>query len=118
MNGGARHRSSNPDSCARIATCTRLLIPSSTSSRDTCVFTVGLGHAVTAAGLSFEVQSGGAFEVDATVEQVGRAAAAAGQVLVELRDGEAGLEDLSFSLTSNPAALPFADRVPWCGVRR
>ena len=44
---------------------------------------------------------GGGITVDATAEQVGRLAAASGQVLLELRDGgAAGLEDLFFSLTS------------------
>ncbi len=40
--------------------------------------------------------------VAATPEQVGRVAAAAQQVLVELRDGDgADLEDLFFTLTSD-----------------
>ena len=39
--------------------------------------------------------------MDATAEQVGRAAAAAGQVLVELRAADgAGLEELFFTLTA------------------
>jgi ABC-2 type transport system ATP-binding protein len=61
----------------------------------------GLNGALTAAGLDLEPLPGGGFRVDATAEQVGRAAAAAGQVLLELRDSDgAGLEDLFFQLTS------------------
>ena len=51
-----------------------------------------------------------AITVDATAEQVGRIAAASGQVLLELRDGGAGgLEDLFFTLTA-PGADQSASR--------
>ena len=54
-----------------------------------------------AAGHQVERRSDGAITVDATPEQVGRIAAASGQVLLELRDGGAGgLEDLFFTLTA------------------
>jgi ABC-2 type transport system ATP-binding protein len=59
-----------------------------------------LAGALRAAGHQIRPE-GGALTVDATAEQVGRIAASAGQVLLELRDGGAGgLEDLFFSLTS------------------
>jgi ABC-2 type transport system ATP-binding protein len=66
---------------------------------------VGLARALAAAGLSFTAIGDGGARVDAPAEDVGRAAAQAGQVLLELRpvDG-AGLEDLFFQLTSTPAA--------------
>jgi ABC-2 type transport system ATP-binding protein len=61
----------------------------------------GLLRTLTAAGLDAEPQRDGVVRVDATTEQVGRAAAAAGQVLLELRGSDgAGLEDLFFQLTS------------------
>ncbi len=60
-----------------------------------------LNTALTVAGLSIEPLLDGGFRVDATAEAVGRAAAAAGQVLLELRESDsAGLEDLFFQLTS------------------
>jgi ABC-2 type transport system ATP-binding protein len=60
-----------------------------------------LAGALTAAGLAITPLPDGAFTVDATAEQVGRAAAAAGQVLVELRAADgAGLEELFFTLTA------------------
>jgi ABC-2 type transport system ATP-binding protein len=65
----------------------------------------GLRHALAAAGLQAEPLPEGAFRVDANAEQVGRAAAAAGQILVELRESDgAGLEELFFQLTTTPAA--------------
>ncbi|MEU4603267.1 ATP-binding cassette domain-containing protein [Kribbella sp. NPDC023972] len=65
---------------------------------------IGLNQALTAAGLHLEPMLDGSLRVDATAEQVGRAAAAAGQILLELRESDgAGLEDLFFQLTS-PAA--------------
>jgi ABC-2 type transport system ATP-binding protein len=65
----------------------------------------GLRAALTAAGLQVEPAQDGALRVDATAEQVGRAAAAAGQILLELRQSDgAGLEDLFFQLTATPAA--------------
>jgi ABC-2 type transport system ATP-binding protein len=64
-----------------------------------------LNEALTAAGLSLEPLQDGALRVDATAERVGRAAAAAGQILIELRESDgAGLEELFFQLTS-PAAI-------------
>jgi ABC-2 type transport system ATP-binding protein len=66
---------------------------------------VGLNQALTAAGLNLEPLYDGALRVDATAEQVGRAAAAAGQVLLELRESDgAGLEELFFQLTTPLAA--------------
>ncbi|MET0965551.1 MAG: ATP-binding cassette domain-containing protein, partial [Nakamurella sp.] len=57
------------------------------------------------AGYSVEVGSNNVLSVDASAEQIGRLAAASGQVLLELRDaGTAGLEDLFFSLTSGGTA--------------
>jgi ABC-2 type transport system ATP-binding protein len=54
------------------------------------------------AGHRVEPDQRGGLTVDAAAEQVGRLAAASGQVLLELRDGSAaGLEDLFFSLTSH-----------------
>jgi len=61
----------------------------------------GLGTALASSGLAVTPLPDGAFSVDATPEQVGRAAAAAGQVLLELRAADgAGLEELFFTLTS------------------
>ena len=62
-----------------------------------------LETALTAAGLTFTRGSDGAALVEAEAEAVGRAAAAAGVVLLELRPAEsAGLEELFFSLTRAP----------------
>ncbi|MEP6563236.1 MAG: ATP-binding cassette domain-containing protein [Nakamurella sp.] len=67
--------------------------------------TSALAQALIAAGLSVDRADNGSLTVQAKAEQVGRVAAAAGQVLLELRDGgAAGLEDLFFSLTSPAAA--------------
>ena len=53
------------------------------------------------AGLSAETTDDGALRVQATAEQVGRTAAAAGQILIELREHDSSsLEDLFFELTS------------------
>ena len=69
---------------------------------------LGLTEALTAAGLTLEPLHDGTLRVDAAAEQVGRAAAAAGQILLELRENDgAGLEDLFFQLTS-PAPAQFA----------
>ncbi|MGW6278867.1 ABC transporter ATP-binding protein [Kribbella sp. NPDC055071] len=66
---------------------------------------IGLNQALTAAGLNLEPLADGSLRVDATAEQVGRAAAAVGQILIELRQSDgAGLEDLFFQLTSTPTA--------------
>ncbi|WP_328989039.1 ABC transporter ATP-binding protein [Kribbella sp. NBC_01245] len=59
-----------------------------------------LHEALVAAGFAVEPGSEGALRVEATAEQVGRVAHAAGQILVELRESDsAGLEDLFFQLT-------------------
>ncbi|WP_067487526.1 ABC transporter ATP-binding protein [Actinomadura hibisca] len=64
-----------------------------------------LGAALAAAGLAATADRTGAFTVRASAEQVGRAAARAGTVLLELRQaGGGGLEELFLSLTSAPAA--------------
>jgi len=66
-----------------------------------------LGGALAAAGLTAQEQPDGTHLVQAGAEQVGRAAHAAGLVLVELRPAEAaGLEDLFFRLTSPEAGPP------------
>jgi ABC-2 type transport system ATP-binding protein len=57
--------------------------------------------ALTTAGFEVAPTADGALSVDATAEQVGRAAAATGQVLLELRQGQAALEDLFFALTGD-----------------
>jgi ABC-2 type transport system ATP-binding protein len=63
-----------------------------------------LAAALAAAGLTAQEQPDGAQLVQAAAEAVGRAALAAGTVLVELRPAEsAGLEDLFFRLTSSEA---------------
>ena len=65
-----------------------------------------LASALDAAGLTATAGPDGALVVDGTPEQVGRAAAAARQVLLELRAADgAGLEDLFFSLTAG-SSLP------------
>ena len=62
----------------------------------------GLLAAIQRAGLAAETVDGGSLRVQATAEQVGRAAAAANQVLIELREHDnASLEDLFFDLTSS-----------------
>jgi ABC-2 type transport system ATP-binding protein len=58
-----------------------------------------LAAALVAAGLAVEHRDDGTLRVDADAESVGRAAVAAGQVVLELRDG-AALEDLFFELTA------------------
>lgn len=64
----------------------------------------GLGAALHRAGLAYRTTTEGAFSVEGSCEQVGRAAAMAGHTLVELRDGSSnGLEDLFFELTSKAA---------------
>ncbi|HEX2857187.1 MAG TPA: ATP-binding cassette domain-containing protein [Propionibacteriaceae bacterium] len=65
-----------------------------------------LASALDGAGLTATAGPDGALVVDGTPEQVGRAAAAARQVLLELRAADgAGLEDLFFSLTAG-SSLP------------
>ena len=62
---------------------------------------VALAAALEGAGLTATAGPDGALTVDGTPEQVGRAAAAARQVLLELRAADgAGLEELFFSLTA------------------
>jgi ABC-2 type transport system ATP-binding protein len=62
-----------------------------------------LKEALTTAGLAFTDTTDGAVLVQAEAEAVGRAAADAGIVLLELRHAEsAGLEDMFLSLTSGP----------------
>jgi ABC-2 type transport system ATP-binding protein len=62
----------------------------------------GLLSAIRAAGLSAEMTADGALRVQATAEQVGRAAANANQILTELREHDSSsLEDLFFQLTSS-----------------
>ena len=76
--------------------------------------------ALRAAGLAPDRQPDGSLLVRAGAEAVGRAAAAAGQVLVELRPaGSDGVEDLFFRLTSSSdspraavAAAPTRTEVP------
>jgi ABC-2 type transport system ATP-binding protein len=67
----------------------------------------GLAAALAAAGLPVTRAADGALHVEGTPEEVGRAAAAAGQVLVELRRLDAGLEDWFLGLTGE-AAVPAA----------
>ena len=64
----------------------------------------GLVEAMTTAGLRTRLRPDGLVAVEATAEQVGRAAGAAGQVLLELREDDARLEELFFRLTEAPAA--------------
>ncbi|MET0967166.1 MAG: ATP-binding cassette domain-containing protein [Nakamurella sp.] len=64
---------------------------------------IALAQQLRAAGYSVDAGQHGALSVDAGAEEIGRLAAASGQVLLELRDaGTAGLEELFFSLTSQP----------------
>jgi ABC-2 type transport system ATP-binding protein len=61
-----------------------------------------LGAALTTAGLQANPGTDGGWKVVGTTEAVGRAAAASGLVLTELREsGTDGLEELFFTLTSN-----------------
>jgi ABC-2 type transport system ATP-binding protein len=62
-----------------------------------------LHTALTDAGLSFTAASDGALVVEATPEQVGRAALAGQAVLVELKAGGSGLEDMFLQLTASDA---------------
>jgi ABC-2 type transport system ATP-binding protein len=65
----------------------------------------GLEAALRGAGLDTSVGANGALHVQASVEQVGRTAAASHQVLLELREHDsAGLEELFFQLTSTVTA--------------
>ncbi len=62
-----------------------------------------LAAALTGSGFRAEPAADGSIAVDATPQQVGRVAAAAGQALIELREGQAALEDLFFTLTAETA---------------
>jgi ABC-2 type transport system ATP-binding protein len=64
----------------------------------------GLAAALRQAGLQVTGSSGDELYVDASAEQVGRAAARAGTVLLELRPHRADLESLFLTLTAAPAA--------------
>jgi len=76
-----------------------LLAPHATSVRG--VDGPGLERALRAARLPVQPQGDGSLLVDASPEDVGRTAHAAGQALVELRPGDlAGLEELFFELTA------------------
>lgn len=64
----------------------------------------GLAAVLHRNGFVFRTTQEGAFNVEASCEQVGRAAAAGGHALLELRDGSSnGLEELFFDLTSSAA---------------
>ena len=62
-----------------------------------------LAASLLAAGYAVEPTEDGALQVGATPEDVGRAALVARTVLLELREGGAGVEDLYFRLTTAPA---------------
>jgi ABC-2 type transport system ATP-binding protein len=62
-----------------------------------------LGSALRTAGLAFTTDRDGAFVVDASTEQVGKAALTGGVVLTELRTGGSGLEDMFLELTADDA---------------
>ena len=68
-----------------------------------------LVDALVAAGLPAEPNTAGGVRTTATPEQVGRAAAAAGVVLIELRQADsAGLEDMFLTLTAADARAELA----------
>jgi ABC-2 type transport system ATP-binding protein len=62
-----------------------------------------LESALRTAGLVFTADRDGAFVVDASTEQVGRAALTGDVVLTELRTGGSGLEDMFLELTADDA---------------
>jgi ABC-2 type transport system ATP-binding protein len=77
----------------------------------------GLHAALVGAGLAVRFADGrspdGGLVADAEAVAVGRAAQAAGQVLVELSPGgTAGLEELFFSLTASPSTTPSTSTTP------
>ncbi|GAA4810898.1 ABC transporter ATP-binding protein [Nocardioides caeni] len=76
-----------------------------------------LGAALTGGGHAVEPLGEG-LKVQATPEEVGRAALAAGVVLTDLRSGGAGLEDLFLELTSATAreAVPGVTPTPTGGI--
>jgi ABC-2 type transport system ATP-binding protein len=61
---------------------------------------VGLAATLRTAGLSVSVEGPALTVAGATVEQVGRIAAAGGHVLTDLRPADRGLEDVFFQLTA------------------
>jgi ABC-2 type transport system ATP-binding protein len=68
-----------------------------------------LADALTAAGIEFTRDTGGGFTTRHSAEEVGRAAAAASAVLLEMRPAAgAGLEEMFLSLTADDAR----DRTP------
>jgi ABC-2 type transport system ATP-binding protein len=62
-----------------------------------------LESALNTAGLTFSHERDGGFVVEATTEQVGKAALVGGVVLTELRTGGSGLEDMFLELTADDA---------------
>jgi ABC-2 type transport system ATP-binding protein len=62
-----------------------------------------LGTALRSADLSFVTTADGAFVVQGSTEQVGRAALSGGVVLTELKTGGSGLEDMFLQLTADDA---------------
>jgi ABC-2 type transport system ATP-binding protein len=64
---------------------------------------VGLRSALEAAALTYVAEPDGSFIVEASTEQVGKAALDGGVILTELRSGGAGLENLFFELTAADA---------------
>ena len=60
-----------------------------------------LAHALERAGFTVVAGDDGALRVGASTTDVGRVAAATGQVITELRDDNRGVEDLYFRLTSD-----------------
>ncbi len=69
----------------------------------------GLRAALLAAGLPAERRDDGSLLVRADAEAVGRAALAAGQILIELKETGGDLEDLFFRLTSHDTPGVSAD---------
>jgi ABC-2 type transport system ATP-binding protein len=65
--------------------------------------TAALESALDTAGLTFSPERDGGFVVEATTEQVGKAALVGGVVLTELRTGGSGLEDMFLELTADDA---------------
>lgn len=72
-----------------------------------------LAAALTAAGISFTSPPGGGAQTDRSAEDVGRAAAAAGVVLTELRPASStGLEEMFLSLTAQDDRDTARQQVP------
>jgi ABC-2 type transport system ATP-binding protein len=69
-----------------------------------------LADALTRAGIEFTANPRGGFTTEANAEQVGRAAAAASVVLIELRTADgAGLEEMFLTLTADDAREPVTE---------